>query len=184
MPINTIRRRGKIVGYRWGTMGELYKNKSKAVKQARAAYASGYKKRARPQQHIRKIRTKKGIQRRLINKGIKKTVRKNYGILGFGKKKGIDYVSQDQFGQRIAEQDYEKKEGYGNRINVTGKKASAAILAFDALGPTLGLGIPASIYFNRKVDNVVIPTTDEHDNPIPKYRIDKMWRGSYIQTKK
>ena len=31
-------------GYKWGSKGKVYKTKAKATKQARAAYASGYKK--------------------------------------------------------------------------------------------------------------------------------------------
>lgn len=31
-------------GYRWGKHGKVYKSRSGAVRQARAAYASGYKK--------------------------------------------------------------------------------------------------------------------------------------------
>jgi len=31
-------------GYRWGTSGRVYKTKKKAQEQARAIYASGYKK--------------------------------------------------------------------------------------------------------------------------------------------
>lgn len=31
-------------GYKWGSKGKTYKSRAKAVKQARAAYASGYKK--------------------------------------------------------------------------------------------------------------------------------------------
>lgn len=31
-------------GYKWGSKGKVYKSRAKAVKQARAAYASGYKK--------------------------------------------------------------------------------------------------------------------------------------------
>jgi len=31
-------------GYRWGTSGKVYKTKKEAEKQARAIYASGYKK--------------------------------------------------------------------------------------------------------------------------------------------
>ena len=30
-------------GYKWGSSGKVYKRKSDAMKQARAAYASGYK---------------------------------------------------------------------------------------------------------------------------------------------
>tara|TARA_R100000479_G_C6205892_1_gene136372 strand:- start:190 stop:318 length:129 start_codon:yes stop_codon:yes gene_type:complete len=30
-------------GYKWGSKGKVYKTKKKAEKQARAAYASGYK---------------------------------------------------------------------------------------------------------------------------------------------
>ena len=31
-------------GYKWGSKGKVYKTKASAQKQARAAYASGYKK--------------------------------------------------------------------------------------------------------------------------------------------
>ena len=31
-------------GYKWGSTGKVYKTKEAALKQARAAYASGYKK--------------------------------------------------------------------------------------------------------------------------------------------
>jgi hypothetical protein len=31
-------------GYKWGKSGKTYKSKGKAMKQGRAAYASGYKK--------------------------------------------------------------------------------------------------------------------------------------------
>lgn len=31
-------------GYRWGTTGKVYKTKKRALEQARAIYASGYKK--------------------------------------------------------------------------------------------------------------------------------------------
>ena len=30
-------------GYRWGSKGKVYKSKAKAQKQARAAYANGYR---------------------------------------------------------------------------------------------------------------------------------------------
>jgi hypothetical protein len=32
-------------GYRWGSSGKIYKTKKQAQRQARAIYASGYKKR-------------------------------------------------------------------------------------------------------------------------------------------
>ena len=34
-------------GYKWGSSGKTYKKKSDAMKQARAIYASGYKKKKR-----------------------------------------------------------------------------------------------------------------------------------------
>ena len=34
-------------GYKWGSKGKTYNSKAKAQKQARAAYASGYKSRNR-----------------------------------------------------------------------------------------------------------------------------------------
>ena len=39
MPIQKVKG-----GYKWGNKGKVYKSKSGAVKQAQAAYASGYKK--------------------------------------------------------------------------------------------------------------------------------------------
>lgn len=46
MPIKKVRA-GKKTGYKWGKSGKTYTGKGarkKAAKQARAAYASGYKK--------------------------------------------------------------------------------------------------------------------------------------------
>lgn len=51
MPINEVKKNGKVVGYRWGKSGKVYlkskygckKAKEMAAKQAQAAYASGYK---------------------------------------------------------------------------------------------------------------------------------------------
>ena len=42
MPIQVITVRGERM-YRWGDQGKLYKDRSDAEKQARAAHASGYK---------------------------------------------------------------------------------------------------------------------------------------------
>ena len=42
MPIQTIMKNGKRY-YRWGDSGKLYDNRADAEKQARAAYASGYR---------------------------------------------------------------------------------------------------------------------------------------------
>ena len=42
MPIHKVKG-----GYKWGGHGKVYKTKAGAVKQARAAYASGYKKKKR-----------------------------------------------------------------------------------------------------------------------------------------
>jgi len=39
MPIKKVKG-----GYKWGSAGKVYKTKEAALKQARAAYASGYKK--------------------------------------------------------------------------------------------------------------------------------------------
>lgn len=39
MPIKKL----KSGGFRWGSHGKVYRTKSGAVKQARAAYANGYK---------------------------------------------------------------------------------------------------------------------------------------------
>jgi len=39
MPIRKVKG-----GYKWGTSGKVYPTKAGAAKQARAAYASGYKK--------------------------------------------------------------------------------------------------------------------------------------------
>ena len=34
-------------GYKWGSSGKVYKTKAEAERQARAAYASGYKKKGK-----------------------------------------------------------------------------------------------------------------------------------------
>ena len=52
MPIRPIKSNGRVVGYRWGKSGKLYTiskhgkkgARDKAVKQAQAIHASGYKK--------------------------------------------------------------------------------------------------------------------------------------------
>lgn len=38
MPIKKVKG-----GYKWGNQGKVYKSRKKALKQARAAYANGYK---------------------------------------------------------------------------------------------------------------------------------------------
>ena len=44
MPVKEVRNTsGKIMGYRWGTTGKVYRKREDAEKQARAIYASGYK---------------------------------------------------------------------------------------------------------------------------------------------
>jgi hypothetical protein len=44
MPVHEVRNNsGKIIGYKWGQSGKLYRKKEDAMKQARAIYASGYK---------------------------------------------------------------------------------------------------------------------------------------------
>ena len=44
MPVHEVRNKeNKIIGYKWGTTGKLYRKKEDAMKQARAIYASGYK---------------------------------------------------------------------------------------------------------------------------------------------
>jgi hypothetical protein len=35
-------------GYRWGSSGKVYPTRAQALKQARAAYASGYKSKTKP----------------------------------------------------------------------------------------------------------------------------------------
>lgn len=43
MPVKEVRNSsGKIMGYRWGTSGKIYRKREDAEKQARAIYASGY----------------------------------------------------------------------------------------------------------------------------------------------
>lgn len=52
MPINEVKKNGKVIGYKWGKSGKVYlkskygckKAREMAAKQAQAAYASGYKK--------------------------------------------------------------------------------------------------------------------------------------------
>ena len=46
MPVNVVKKNGKIIGYRWGS-GKVYKTKAKAEAQGRAVYASGYEQKKR-----------------------------------------------------------------------------------------------------------------------------------------
>ena len=40
-------------GYQWGTSGKVYPTRAQAERQARAAYASGYKKRKRKKKNVK-----------------------------------------------------------------------------------------------------------------------------------
>lgn len=44
MPIHRVIKDGKTVGYQWGQSGKIYPTRRQAVAQARAIWASGYKK--------------------------------------------------------------------------------------------------------------------------------------------
>lgn len=44
MPVKAVTKQGKTVGYQWGKSGRVYPTKAQAQRQARAIYASGYKK--------------------------------------------------------------------------------------------------------------------------------------------
>jgi hypothetical protein len=44
MPVQAVRSAGgKIIGYRWGSTGKIYKTKAEAEEQGRAIRASGWK---------------------------------------------------------------------------------------------------------------------------------------------
>ena len=44
MPVKEVRNNsGRVIGYRWGNTGKVYRKREDAEKQARAIYASGYK---------------------------------------------------------------------------------------------------------------------------------------------
>lgn len=43
MPVHQVVKNGKVVGWQWGNHGKVYKTKEEALRQARAAYAAGYK---------------------------------------------------------------------------------------------------------------------------------------------
>ena len=44
MPVKEVKNSsGKVMGYRWGNSGKIYRKREDAEKQARAIYASGYK---------------------------------------------------------------------------------------------------------------------------------------------
>lgn len=43
MPVHAVYKDGKLIGYRWGSTGKLYKKKEDAEKQGRAIRASGWK---------------------------------------------------------------------------------------------------------------------------------------------
>jgi hypothetical protein len=44
MPVKEVRNKsGKVMGYRYGTSGKIYRKREDAEKQGRAIYASGYR---------------------------------------------------------------------------------------------------------------------------------------------
>lgn len=44
MPVKEVRNSsGKVMGYRWGNTGKIYRKREDAEKQGKAIYASGYK---------------------------------------------------------------------------------------------------------------------------------------------
>lgn len=44
MPVHAVRSAGgKIIGYRWGSKGKIYKTKAEAEEQGRAIMASGWR---------------------------------------------------------------------------------------------------------------------------------------------
>lgn len=43
MPVHAVYQSGKLIGWRWGKTGKLYKKKEDAEKQERAILASGWK---------------------------------------------------------------------------------------------------------------------------------------------
>ena len=47
MPLVRVRRDGKVVGYRWGKGGKLYKKKEDALKQGRSHPKGTYKKKGK-----------------------------------------------------------------------------------------------------------------------------------------
>lgn len=71
MPIYRIRKGGRIY-YRWGRHGHLYRTRAEALAQMRAAFAHGWRERARPQQHVRRLHSGRHT---IVNRG----VRKSYG---------------------------------------------------------------------------------------------------------
>ena len=73
MSVHIITRNGKKY-YRWGDHGALYRTKEGAVRQARAAYAHGYRGRARPRQHVRRLRSG---WHTVVNRGVRRL--HNYG---------------------------------------------------------------------------------------------------------
>jgi hypothetical protein len=43
MPVHSVKKLGKTVGYQYGTKGKVYPTRAQAIKQAQAIMASGYK---------------------------------------------------------------------------------------------------------------------------------------------
>lgn len=42
MPVHAVYQDGKLIGYRWGSTGKIYKRKEDAERQGRAILASGW----------------------------------------------------------------------------------------------------------------------------------------------
>ena len=56
MPVSTVYRHGRQY-YRWGQHGALYRTRREAICQMKAAFAHGYRRRSRPRQHVRHLRS-------------------------------------------------------------------------------------------------------------------------------
>jgi len=43
MPVHKVTKKGKTVGFQWGSSGKVYRTREAAERQARAVYASGWR---------------------------------------------------------------------------------------------------------------------------------------------
>tara|TARA_Y100000310_G_C20654782_1_gene801411 strand:+ start:199 stop:600 length:402 start_codon:yes stop_codon:yes gene_type:complete len=97
MPIQTLRKNGKIVGYRWGSSGKVFRSREKARRQGIAIILSK-KRRGTVKRHIRKVNG-----RRVLVRTHKRKRRKNFGGVFFPElgtlKKDLKKLEKEDFQQ-------------------------------------------------------------------------------------
>lgn len=139
MPTKPIKRKGKIIGYKWGNSGTIYRlskygvvgAKSMASKQGAAVYASGWKKkkmraskgkRRRPHRHVRKYKSgRKTIVNAYIPPGwknVKYHTNKKYVATAEDIKGRLQYIYPKDHTKKTSAQKYKRISKLEGRLKI------------------------------------------------------------------